>query len=342
MVDAVPLAGPGREGAHADREPGAMRTPLPFPLPASEPCPMAAAGVGRDHERPRGRLRRPPQAVPPAPDRMHREAGRVRIDPDAAPSVIAVEIVDAVREGVPVPGIRDHEVMHAPALRRPVRAPRPAAIRAIATQFLLLRLHRNCRVLPSVRPLDGVGDVPELRIAIRLLPPFARRHGALEAVAPLVQQCGDDGVADVVPERRRRDGPRADALTGPAPRRVRITGRGRLHQRVQIAQPGGVARGDAVPAPARFARPSRLERGVRLELPPPSLDRGARDPVARSTSAIPPCPIARASVAAQMRRDRSVNRAASPAGVARRVATGTARPSHADRSGTSDIYSVIV
>src|SRR5579864_3384507 len=46
-------------------------------------------------------------------------------------------------------------------------------------------------------------------------------------------------------------------------------------------------------------------------------------PVARSTKAIPPCPNARASVAAQSRRDRSVNAGARLSYFARRVSKST-------------------
>src|SRR6266511_2512927 len=55
-------------------------------------------------------------------------------------------------------------------------------------------------------------------------------------------------------------------------------------------------------------------------------------PVARSTSPMPPCPSARASVAAHSRRDRSVNTGANAACFARSVANrtrhGTMRPAN--------------
>ena len=58
-------------------------------------------------------------------------------------------------------------------------------------------------------------------------------------------------------------------------------------------------------------------------------------PVARATCAIPPYPIACASVAAQTRRDRSVNTGERAACFARSVARSTDAPYHAPISSTS-------
>ena len=61
--------------------------PNGFPFPESEPRPIAAADVGRDHERPGLRIPRPAHPVPPMSDRVHREARRVAIDSDANSAV---------------------------------------------------------------------------------------------------------------------------------------------------------------------------------------------------------------------------------------------------------------
>ena len=50
------------------------------------------------------------------------------IDADAHPSFVAVEIVDAVRDGFPVTGRRDQEVMDAHPLRLALGSPRPAPV----------------------------------------------------------------------------------------------------------------------------------------------------------------------------------------------------------------------
>ena len=70
--------------------------------------------------------------------------------------------------------------------------------------------------------------------------------------------------------------------------------------------------------------------GGRVEFPQPSLDVAREIPVARSTRPMPPCPSARASLAAHSRRERSVNTDTSAACLARSVAKrtphGTRRP----------------
>src|SRR5215813_8735421 len=60
-------------------------------------------------------------------------------------------------------------------------------------------------------------------------------------------------------------------------------------------------------------------------------------PVARSTTPTPPCPSARASVAAHSRRERSVNTGTSAACLARSVANRTRHGTMHPAAGTSDI-----
>src|SRR5438270_1513109 len=143
MFDAVPLAGARRKVTDGDREAGAIREALQFPFPQSEARPLAATGIGSDDERAGLRIRRPPHAVPPAADRVYRNAGPVVIDADADPPFIALEIVDAVRDGFPVAGRRDHEVMDAHPVRSPFWTPGAAAILEVANQFFLLRVDRD-------------------------------------------------------------------------------------------------------------------------------------------------------------------------------------------------------
>ena len=175
MFNTVPLAGPRREVTDSDRQARAIREPLQFPLPEPKPCAVAAAGVGGDQERPRLRVGGPPHALPPPANRVHREAGRVVIDPDTDPSFIAVQIVDAVRDGLPVAGPGITKSCTHP-IRRPFRPPGPPAILEVANQFLLFRVHRDGRLLPPLRPRHEGGDIPELGIAIRMLTPLARLH----------------------------------------------------------------------------------------------------------------------------------------------------------------------
>ena len=66
MFDLVPLAGARREVADDDRQPGAGGEALKFPLPQAGPGAVAAARIGRDDERARAGIGRPPHAPPPA------------------------------------------------------------------------------------------------------------------------------------------------------------------------------------------------------------------------------------------------------------------------------------
>src|SRR5437899_959502 len=125
-------------------------------------------------EKDAARAGRSPPAVPPAADRVDRTAGRVVIDADADPPFIALEIVDAVRDGFPVAGRRDHEIMDAHPVRSPFWTPGAAAILEVANQFFLLRVYRDRRLPLLLRPPDGLRNVPELGVPIRMLSSLAR------------------------------------------------------------------------------------------------------------------------------------------------------------------------
>ena len=169
--------------------------------------------------------------------------------------------------------------MHAHALGRLGRAPGPAAVLEGPDQFLLLGVDRDRRLAPSLGGAHLLRDVPKLRVAVGVLAAFARLDVALQAVAEAVQQFGDQRVADRVPERLEGDRERARAQARPAERRVRIAGRRRLDQRLQVLQQGGVEGGRPLPAPARATRPLRRQRRVRIgvELAKPAANRGGRD-----------------------------------------------------------------
>ena len=106
MFDAVPLARARREVTDRDREAGAIGESLQFPLPEPESRAVAAPRVRCDHERPSRGIGRPTHPLPPAADGVHGEARRIMIDPDAHPAFVAVQIIDAVRDGLPSGGRR--------------------------------------------------------------------------------------------------------------------------------------------------------------------------------------------------------------------------------------------
>ena len=111
-----------------------------------------------------------------------------------------------------------------------------------------------------------------------MLAAFARLDVPLQRVVQPVQQLGDDRVADRMAKTLQRGRQGANACAGPPQRRVRIAGRRRLHQRIEVPQQGSVEGGRRFPTAARLAAPSRRERRLRLEFAQAALDRGSRDP----------------------------------------------------------------
>ncbi len=225
-------------------------------------------------------IRRTAHLLPPAPNRLHGEGRGVVIDPDAHPAFVPVQVVDAVRNGLAAGrgGGRDHEVMDPHALRRFRRTPRAARILEIPDQFLLLRVDRNRGLVLSLGRSYASRDIPKLRISVDVLAAFPRLHVALQAVAQAMQQFGDHGVADVMaqPLKRHRQG--ACAQARPAQRRVRIAGRRRLHQRVQVPQQRGIALGGSLATPTGLPAPRAGQRVARCEFTQASLNGRRRDP----------------------------------------------------------------
>ena len=212
-------------------------------------------------------------------NRPYREARGVVIDPDTHPAFVAMQIVDAIRNGLPARGGggRDHEVVDLYPLRRLRRAPGAARVLERADQLLLLGVHRNRRLLLPLRASHAPGDVPKLRVPIDMLAALTSLGVALQAVAQSVQQLGDHRVADAVAQTVERHRQRPCALARPPQRRVGIAGGGRLDQRIQIAQQRRVEIDRALAAAARPSRPAARERLVRRQFTQTALDGRCRD-----------------------------------------------------------------
>src|SRR5215217_2540895 len=202
VLDLVPLARAGREVTDRDGEAGAIRQALQLPLPEPQACPVAPARIRGDQQRTDAAIGGSPHHAPPSPDRVDREAGRVMVDAHAYPPFVTLEIVDTVRNGLATPrGSRgDHKVMHAHALGRLHRPPRPPAILEVADQLFLLRVDGDRRLPTALPPAHRLRDIAKLRIPIGMLPSLTRLDVALEAVTQRVQEVGDHRVADVMPQ----------------------------------------------------------------------------------------------------------------------------------------------
>ena len=72
----------------------------------------------------------------------------------------------------------------------PRLTPLAALVLVVADQFLLLRVHGNDWLARPQSLFDGAIDMPELRVAIRMIAPFLSLAVALQAVATLPQEFG--------------------------------------------------------------------------------------------------------------------------------------------------------
>jgi hypothetical protein len=92
MLDPVLLAGPGRQMRHGHGQACLVGEALQFALPQPDPRAVASATIGGD-DQPLGLgvagLAKP---VPPAPDALDREGGRIGLDPDTDPALVGSEV----------------------------------------------------------------------------------------------------------------------------------------------------------------------------------------------------------------------------------------------------------
>ena len=88
----------------------------------------------------------------------HNEFGRVVIDPNADPTLIGCDIVDAV--GRDLAELRINEIIDANFLRLSFWLPFPATVLEIADQFLLLGVDRNHRITSRLVLRRPASDMP--------------------------------------------------------------------------------------------------------------------------------------------------------------------------------------
>ena len=99
MLDLVPLARTRRKVTDRDHQARPIGQTRQFPLPQPEARPVAPACIRRDQQRLGLSIRRATHVLPPTLDRPYREARGVVIDPDTHPAFVAMQIVDAIRNG---------------------------------------------------------------------------------------------------------------------------------------------------------------------------------------------------------------------------------------------------
>jgi len=116
------------------------------------------------------------------------------------------------------------------------RPPLSSRVLEIADQFLLLRIDGEDGLRRRLEPSDLLVDVPELRVAVRVVRAFSGLAVGLQAVAGGRQELGHQLSAHGVAHGLERLGQVPHALRGPAQRRLRVARRGRLHQPFEVGQ----------------------------------------------------------------------------------------------------------
>src|SRR5216110_101574 len=105
MLDLVPLTRPRWKVTDRNRETRAIGELLQFPFPQAQARAVTPTGIRGDQQRLGLAIGRSAHLLPPPSNRLHGEGGGVVIDADAHPAFIAVEIVDAIRNGLAAPGV---------------------------------------------------------------------------------------------------------------------------------------------------------------------------------------------------------------------------------------------
>ena len=263
--------------------------------------PLDSAGIGGDQQPPRIRVGGLTDRVPPATDRLDRELAGVSAGPHVHPASIGGHVVHPVRHRLAQ--VLVSEVVHIHRARRPRGLPLRPAIGEVADQFLLLRVHRDDRVARRLERRHLRVDVPELCIPVRVLLSLDGLGVALQAVAGLLQQPGHRHRGHRVPARGQLTCQMRRGLGRPPQRRLRVSPRLRVHQRIQCRHQPRIGLLHRRPAPLRRTRPSGSI--------PDSSSPAPRDTVsalaaaALATSFTPPRPIARASAPSSSRHCRS-------------------------------------
>src|SRR3954447_17403808 len=275
MLDLVPLAGAGRQVVDFDGDAQFVSKRLQFAFPQPHAHAVAATTISGDDQTVRIRIALAADVLPPATDRLHREGGGIVVNPDTDPAVVRGQIIHAIGDR-PAERLAE-EVIDLHLFGLALRAPRPACVLEIPNQLLLLRIHRNHRLLLRQRRLHARIDVVKLRIAAGMLATLAGLAVALQAELLRLQHLGDDATADLVPKLRQFGRQPTQALAGPAQRRHRISAGIGLHQLQQVSPQRRVVRRQGLAAAAQLAHPPRCQRALRRQVLQAARDRARRN-----------------------------------------------------------------
>ena len=127
---------------------------------------VGAAAVGIDEQLAGFGVALLPQVMPPAPNALDRERGRVGAEPDIDPAHVVDHVMDNVGDRLAEFLVR--KVKDANLFGGPFRAPHTARIPEIPHQFLLPYVHGDHRLSGFSERRDVLVDVVELRIPVRM------------------------------------------------------------------------------------------------------------------------------------------------------------------------------
>lgn len=175
VLDLVPLRGPRRQVRDVDLQPRLVGELLQRLLPQPVPAAVAAPAVARDVELAGIPVPVAAHLVPPAPDALHGEGGRVAADAHAHIPLVLPHVVDAVGGGLAEAKDGEVVVEHQGRLAGgQVLAP---LVGEVAHQLLLLCIHRDYRLAVLHEGLGLVVYVAELGVTVDVL--FAHLEGLL-------------------------------------------------------------------------------------------------------------------------------------------------------------------
>jgi len=183
--------------------------------------------------------------------------------------------------------------------------PRPARVLVVTDELLLLRIDRDHGPPGRKRLTHLFVDEAELRVAVRVLLALHGLPRALQAVFHRPEQLPDRGMTHRMAALRQLTSKqaRASCLSSAAATRDLLDSVARRACQAHPQAPGRSPRSaDALP-PARRTRPGG--RGGSSSSRSPFVIVGRESPHTPLTRVTPPCPIARASPAANSRRARS-------------------------------------
>src|SRR6201984_1389069 len=240
VLDLVPLAGAGRQGAGWDVEVELVGQFLEFAFPQPHPRAVAAPAIGGDQQSGCLGIARATDGEPPLADAIDGERGRVMVNADTHPSGIRGQVIDPVRHRAAE--FLDQEIMDPDLFWVALGAIFAPVVAEIPDQFLFLGVDGDHRLLFSQRGEHLGIDVAELRIPVGVAVALRGLAVALQTITRLIEQVADQGAADLVTLRLQGLRQTAHALAGPPQRRFRIPAGRRFDQGFEIGKQRRVPR----------------------------------------------------------------------------------------------------